>query len=453
QPFKSHHQALQKARSWGFKINEHSQKVAALSEVNAFLRYWDVHRHDLLYETDGVVLKVDELSLQRELGFTAKSPRWAIAYKFKPTSVSTPLLSISYQVGRTGAITPVANLSPVQLAGTTVRRATLHNADQITKLDLHEGDHVFVEKGGEIIPKITSVDLSKRKQGAKIIRYISKCPECGSGLLRKEGEAQHYCPNESKCLPQLRGKVEHFIGRRAMNIDSLGEGKVELLFAHDLISSVADLYQLHPDQLLGLSKDIVDEDTGKIRKVRLQEKSVQKIMEGIHNSLQVPFERVLFAIGIRYVGETVAKKLARHFGSMDALMKASEEQLMEADEVGEKIAKSVISFFSDSHNREVVKKLERAGLQMRAAIQPSTGSSELLKGMTFVVSGVFSGYGRDEIKSVIEQNGGKVSGSVSSKTSCLLAGEDAGPSKLDKANQLGVKVIDEKEFDKMIGKI
>ncbi|MFM2206075.1 MAG: hypothetical protein RL213_50 [Bacteroidota bacterium] len=449
-PFKSHYDLLRKAAEWGFKVNDHMKRVKSIGEVHDFLMHWDHARRKLPYDTDGVVVKVDELALQQELGFTAKSPRWAIAYKFKPESVSTPLLSVSYQVGRTGAITPVANLAPVQLAGTTVRRATLHNADQIEKLGLHEGDHVFVEKGGEIIPKITAVDIPKRRKGAAAIHYIRKCPECGTALIRKEGEALHYCPNESGCPPQIKGRVEHFIGRRAMDIDSLGEGKVEILFDHDLIRSAADLYSLEHDSLLGLSKEFIDEQSGKTRKVSFQEKSVKKILDGIHASRQVPFERVLFAIGIRYVGETVAKKLARHFGSMERLMNAGKEELMQAEEVGEKIADSILEYFKDPGNRRFVKDLEAAGLQFRSKADEEK-VSDRLAGKTIVVSGVFVHYGRDEIKKVIESHGGKASGSVSSKTSFLLAGDEAGPSKLEKATQLKVPVVSEEEFRKMIG--
>ncbi|MEY4595222.1 MAG: hypothetical protein RIQ47_1632 [Bacteroidota bacterium] len=448
--FKTHFESLEKARSWGFKVNEHSIVASSLKEIHTFLEKWDVARHKLPYDTDGVVLKVNSVAMQRELGFTAKSPRWAIAYKFKPASVSTPLLAITYQVGRTGAITPVANLAPVQLAGTTVRRATLHNADQIEKLDLHEGDYVFVEKGGEIIPKITAVDLPKRTKGAAAFKYITKCPECGTRLIRKEGEAQHYCTNETGCPPQIKGRIEHFIGRRAMNIDSLGEGKVELLFDQGLINSPADLYHLKHDQLLGLTKEMPDEETGKVRKVSFQEKSVQKILNGIQSSLQVPFERVLYAIGIRYVGETVAKKLARHFGSMDKLMAATPEQLVEAEEIGDKIAASIVHFFSDAANRKLIRELEKAGVQLSSEKEEQQ-ISDKLAGKTFVVSGVFQHFGRDEIKSVIEQHGGKVSGSVSAKTSFLLAGDEAGPSKLEKAAKMNVQVISEEEFQRMIG--
>ncbi len=448
--FESHFESLQKLKSWGFKVNEYSQLVDSLEEVINFLGQWDSKRHALSYDTDGVVVKVDSIKWQKELGFTAKSPRWAIAYKFKAASVSTPLLSITYQVGRTGAVTPVAQLHPVQLAGTTVRRATLHNADQIIKLDLHEGDHVFVEKGGEIIPKITAVDPSCRKKDALPYHYISKCPECGTPLVRTEGEVLHYCPNEMGCPPQIKGRIEHFIARRAMDINSLGEGKVELLFDHGLVHTPADLYHLKHDQLLGLTKEITDEETGKIRKVSFQEKSVDKILKGIKASLEIPFERVLYAIGIRYVGETVAKKLARHFGSMDRLMIADAEQLMQAEEIGEKIADSIVQYFQNQANVALIADMKKSGVRMESEVA-NEQLSDRLSGKTIVVSGVFTYFGRDEIKSVIEQHGGKVSGSVSAKTSFLLAGEEAGPSKLEKAKQLKVPVLSEQEFKNIIG--
>lgn len=446
----SHFESLQKLKLWGFKVNEHTACAGSLEQVKDYLHRWDQERHQLPYDTDGVVIKVNDFAWQRELGFTAKSPRWAIAYKFKAASVSTRLISISYQVGRTGAITPVANLAPVELAGTTVRRATLHNADQIAKLDLHQGDHVFVEKGGEIIPKITAVDMAHRDPSSPAYRYIRKCPACGHELVRQEGEAQHYCPNESDCPPQLKGKIEHFISRRAMNIDSLGEGKVELLFDHGLIRQAADLYGLTTQDLLGLSKEYVDEDSGKVRKVSFQEKTVEKILQGIEQSKKVPFERVLYAIGIRYVGETVAKKLARHFGSMERLMAADREQLLQAEEIGEKIADSILHHFQQPSVKAMIRSLEKAGLQFTGEMAHGAVSQKLA-GKSFVVSGVFTGYGRDEIKDVIEQNGGKVSGSVSSKTSYLLTGDEPGPSKVEKAKQLGVTIITEQEFDRLIG--
>lgn len=448
--FRTHDEALQHASEMGFKVNEHYKVCRNLDQVLSFIHAWDSRRFKLPYDTDGVVIKVNDLAYQRELGFTAKSPRWAIAYKFKPENVSTALLSIDYQVGRTGAVTPVANLAPVQLAGTTVRRATLHNADQIAKLDLHIGDHVFVEKGGEIIPKITGVDLKKRPKDATAIRFIRKCPECGETLLRREGEVQHFCPNEEGCPPQIKGKIEHFISRRAMDIDSLGEGKVELLFDKGLIREPADLYNLEAGQLLGLEKTLPAENGEKSRVIRLQEKSVQKILQGIAASREVPFERVLYAIGIRYVGETVAKKLAQHFKSMDALSGAGKEELMQAEEIGEKIAESVHDFFRNRRHLRQIDALKKAGLKMTADTRGKSPISEKLAGSSFVVSGVFEHYERDALKELIERHGGKVQSGVSSKTTYLLAGSEAGPSKLEKAERLKVKIIDELEFQRMI---
>jgi DNA ligase (NAD+) len=394
-PFTSHEQSLKKATEWGFKVSDHSKICRKPEDVLEYIHHWDKARHKLPYDTDGVVIKVNNYAQQRELGFTAKSPRWAISYKFKAESVSTPLLSISFQVGRTGAITPVANLKPVQLAGTTVKRASLHNADQIEKLDIRVGDTVFVEKGGEIIPKITAVDRKKRPANAKPVKYINACPECGATLTRKEGEAQHYCPNELGCPPQIKGRIEHFIHRRAMDIDSLGEGKVEMLFENDLIKTPADLYKLKHKDLIGLTKTFEGEGE-KAKKISLQEKSVQKILAGIEKSKEVPFERVLFALGIRYVGETIAMKLARHFKNIDALMKATAEELQQAEEIGERIAESIIAFFKESRNRKVVEDLRKQGLQMQ--LDESTIAKPLsnkLQGMWFVVSGVFSIFRRD----------------------------------------------------------
>ncbi|MCX6291740.1 MAG: NAD-dependent DNA ligase LigA [Bacteroidetes bacterium] len=449
--FKTHEESLKKAKEWGFKVSDHYKLCKSMDEVMKYLLHWDKARHDLPYETDGVVIKINSLRQQRDLGFTAKSPRWAIAYKFKSESVSTQLLSISYQVGRTGAITPVANLHPVLLAGTTVKRATLHNADQIEKLDLRIGDFVFVEKGGEIIPKITEVDLKRRDKNSKPVRYISKCPECGTALVRKEGESLHYCTNELGCPPQIKGRIQHFISRRAMDIDSLGEGKVEMLYDHGLIKTPADLYWLSHQQMLGLEKIIEGEEGEKSKKISLQEKSVQKILAGIEASKEIPFERVLYAIGIRYVGETVAKKLAFHFKSMDAISIATEEELMHAEEIGEKIAESIVDFFKEKRNRKLVEELKEAGLKMKLSADsiPEKISSKL-NGLSFVVSGVFSDFSRDEIKQVIEQHGGKNQSGVSAKTDYLLAGDEAGPSKLEKAKKLNVKVMDEKEFLKLI---
>lgn len=447
----SHFASLKKLKQWGFKISEHVKLCKSMDEVFEYINHWEKARTKLPFEIDGIVIKINSYEEQRLLGFTAKSPRWAISYKYKAESVSTKLLSVSYQVGRTGAITPVANLQPVFLAGTTVKRASLHNADQIEKLDLHLGDFVFVEKGGEIIPKITAVDLKKRDRNSKKIRYIDKCPECGTALVRKAGEANHYCPNEMGCPPQIKGKIEHFISRKAMNIDSLGEGKVEMLFDNELIRTPADLYRLHHKQLLGLEKIIDNEEGEKPKRVSLQEKSVQKILAGIEASKEVPFERVLYAIGIRYVGETVAKKLALHFKNLDAIANATVDELVQAEEIGEKIAESVADFFSDKKNLKMVEKLREAGLKMEISESsvPKKVSSKL-DGLAFVVSGVFANFSRDGIKDVIEQNGGKNQSGVSAKTNFLLAGDEAGPSKLEKAKKLNVKIIDEKEFQKMI---
>jgi DNA ligase (NAD+) len=450
-PFETHFSSLQNLRHWGFKVSDHTKQVKDINQVISFLAQWEHKRFELDYDTDGVVIKVNSFSTQEELGFTAKSPRWAIAYKYKSESVSTELLSVSYQVGRTGAITPVANLAPVQLAGTTVRRATLHNADQMEKLDLHTGDWVFVEKGGEIIPKITAVDLQKRKPGSKLIKYITECPECGSELYRNELEALHYCPNSLACPPQIKGRIEHFISRRAMNIDSLGEGKVELLFEKGLIKTPADLYKLRESDLLGLEKVTIHEGESKARKVSLRSKSVEKILTGIQESLKVPFERVLYAVGIRYVGETVAKKLARHFRSMDALRQANYDELTGAEEVGEKIAHSILDFFKNPRNNKLIDELKTAGLQLEYSGSPAASRlSDRLTGKSFVVSGTFSNFSRDELKLLIEQHGGKNLSGVSSKTSFMIAGEDSGPSKLEKAEKLGVPVISENDFLKMI---
>ena len=376
-----------------------------------------------------------------------------MAYKYKSESVSTELLSVSYQVGRTGAITPVANLAPVQLAGTTVRRATLHNADQIEKLDLHEGDFVFVEKGGEIIPKITEVDLSKRKKTAKPIHYIDKCPECGTKLERNEAEVLHYCPNNLGCPPQIKGRIDHFISRRAMNIDSLGEGKIEMLYDHKLIKTPADLYNLKESDILGLEKVIEPEEGGKTKKISLQKKSVDNILKGIEESKKVPFERVLYAIGIRYVGETVAKKLAKQFRNMDAIIQAPVEDLVKADEIGEKIAQSIVDYFKQTRNVKIVDELKAAGLQMEFSGEATLERlSNSLEGKAFVVSGVFSNFSRDELKALIEQHGGKNLSGISSKTNFMIAGEDSGPSKLEKARMLNVAVISENDFLQMIGK-
>mgnify|MGYP000132282100 CR=1 FL=1 len=438
-PFKGHFEAVETALDWGFKAptpkNRLIEKTDSIAGIMDFIHYWDEHREDLPFEIDGVVIKVNDYGIQKKLGFTAKSPRWAIAFKFKTERVETQLESVTYQVGRTGAITPVANLKPVQLGGTTVKRASLHNADQIEKLDLHEGDYVFVEKGGEIIPKIVGVNLEKRPSIAVKLIYISACPECGSELIRREGEAQHFCPNEKGCSPQIKGRIEHFISRKAMNIEGLGAETVDMLVEKNMISNYADLYELTYDQVLQMD--------------RMAEKSAENLISGINASREVPFERVLFALGIRYVGETVAKKLAKYFKNMDALMSANYDDLVSVDEIGERIAISIQQFFLDDHNKSLVERLRSYGLQFE--LKEKEGASNVLEGKTFVVSGVFNAFSRDEIKEVIEMNGGKNVSSVSSKTDYLLAGDGMGPSKLKKATDLGVKILSEDEFIKMIG--
>ena len=423
---------LENARHWGFKVPSDAKLCHSIDEVMEFVNYWDVHRHGLPYETDGVVVKVNNLLNQEELGYTAKSPRWAIAYKFKAEQATTILEKITYQVGRTGAITPVANLKPVLLAGTTVKRASLHNADQIAKLDIREGDTVYVEKGGEIIPKITAVDLSKRPKDSSPTIYITECPECGTRLIRKQGEAQHFCPNDSGCPPQITGRIQHFISRKAMDIEGLGGETVELLYKEGLIKSYADLYELKKEDVLPLE--------------RMAEKSAENLIKGIAASVEVPFERVLFALGIRYVGETVAKKLAKSFKNIDALINADMEVLVGIDEIGERIAESVVEFFKEEENKDIVERLKTYGLQFSLSEEQLLNQTELLKGSTFVISGVFETVSRPELKKLIEDNGGKVSSSISSKTSFLVAGANMGPSKRAKAENLGVPIISEAEF-------
>ena len=417
-------EVLQTAKKLGFKVPDTARVCANMGEVLEFLEYWDAQRHELPYETDGVVIKVNEVHHQEELGYTSKSPRWAMAYKFKSEQALTRLKEITYQVGRTGAITPVANLEPVLLAGTTVKRASLHNADQIAKLDVREGDMVYVEKGGEIIPKITGVDLSQRPPDSIATQYIKECPECGTPLRRKEGEAVHFCPNDTGCPPQIKGRIQHYISRKAMDIEGMGGETVELLFEEGLIHNYADLYTLTREELLPLE--------------RMAEKSVSNLLAGIEASKAVPFEKVLYALGIRYVGETVAKKLARSHRSLDALLQASVEELMGVDEIGERIARSVVEFFSNPVKRELVERLRGYGIQLAVSKEAMVGQSELLAGKTFVVSGVFETLGRNELKKLIEDNGGKVASSVSSKTSYLVAGDKMGPSKRNKAEQMGV---------------
>ncbi|MFY7988247.1 MAG: NAD-dependent DNA ligase LigA [Flavobacterium sp.] len=432
-PFKTQYEGLQKARDWGFKVPSQSKLAKNLNEVFEYINYWDKHRHDLPYETDGVVIKVNNLQHQEELGYTAKSPRWAMAYKFKAEQVTTKLNSISYQVGRTGAITPVANLEPVQLAGTIVKRASLHNADQIEKLDIRIGDEVFVEKGGEIIPKIIAV--AQRGNQPEPTKYITHCPECQTELVRNEGEANHFCPNFYGCPPQIIGRIQHFITRKAMDIDGLGGETVALLYNAGLIMNYADLYELKKEQIIPLE--------------RMAEKSAENLINGIEKSKAIPFERVLYALGIRYVGETVAKKLAKHYKSIDAIAHANIMDLILVDEIGDKIAQSVVQFFENQENIRIIERLKLYGVQLESG-EESAMVSDKLKGKIFVVSGVFELFSRDELKKAIEDNGGKVGSSISSKTDYVIAGDNMGPSKLDKANQLKIPIISEVDFKNMI---
>ena len=434
-PANGHYENLMEARSWGFKISEGMRKVHTVDEILDFINYWDSERKNLPVATDGIVLKVNSLIQQRSLGYTAKSPRWAIAYKFKAERQCTRLLEVTYQVGRTGAVTPVANMEPVQLAGTTVRRATLNNEDFIKSFDLHIGDYVYVEKGGEIIPKIVGVDIDKRPIIAQPVTFIKRCPECGTPLVRYEGEAAWYCPNDSNCPPQMKGKIEHFIARKAMNIDSLGPETVDEYYRRGLIHNVADLYDIDVQQINGDGS---------------RTKSAQKIVNAIQSSKSVPFERVVFALGIRFVGETSARLLARHFKSMDALMQATTDDLMQLEGIGLVMANSIVDFFHNEENRRIVERLRGYGLQFTVNMQQMEGQTDRLAGMTIVISGVFAMHSRDEYKQMIEMHGGKNVGSISGKTSFVLAGENMGPSKLKKAQDLGVRVINEEEFLKMI---
>ena len=430
-----HYENLTRAKAWGFKISEGMRKVKTLQEIYDFINYWDTERKNLPVATDGIVLKVNSLRQQRALGYTAKSPRWAIAYKFKAERECTRLNEVTYQVGRTGQITPVANMEPVQLAGTTVRRATLNNEDFIRSLDLHEGDYVFVEKGGEIIPKIVGVDTSRRDTQAQPVQFISHCPECGAELVRYEGEAAHYCPNDAGCPPQIKGRIEHFISRKAMNIDSLGPETVDEYYRRGLIRNVADLYDIRVEQINGDGS---------------RQKSAQKIVDGIAASRQVPFERVVFALGIRFVGETSARLLARKFKNIDALSSATLQQLTDVDGIGEVIAKSVITYFANPVNREIVSRLRGYGLQMSLSEEQIQSAGNKLEGKSIVISGVFARHSRDEYKRIIEENGGKNVGSISGKTSFILAGDNMGPAKLQKAEKLGVPIVDEETFLSMI---
>ena len=434
-PADGHYENLQAAASWGFKISQGMRKVKTLQEVYDFIRYWDTERKNLPVATDGIVLKVNSLRQQRALGYTAKSPRWAIAYKFKAERACTRLNEVTYQVGRTGAVTPVANMDPVQLAGTTVKRATLNNEDFIRSFDLHIGDYVYVEKGGEIIPKIVGVDLDQRPIIAQPVQFITHCPECGAKLVRYEGEAAHYCPNDAGCPPQIKGRIEHFISRKAMNIDSLGPETVDDYYRHGLIHNFADLYDIDVQQINGDGS---------------RTKSAMKIVNGIKNSTNVPFERVVYALGIRFVGETSARLLARHFKTMDALMNASMEELQEVEGIGEVMAKSIISYFHDEKNHQIVERLRGYGLQFALSTLNAPVSTKL-EGRSIVISGVFAQHSRDEYKMMIEQHGGKNVGSISNKTSFILAGENMGPSKLQKAEKLGIPIVNEEEFLEMIG--
>ena len=434
-PFKNHIENLEAARSWGFKVSEYMTLCRGAAEVIAYINHWDEARKSLPYPTDGVVIKVNDFNLRSKLGFTAKSPRWAVAYKFKAESALTTLLSVDFQVGRTGAITPVANLEPVLLAGTTVKRATLHNAEQISALDIRIGDKVYVEKGGEIIPKITEVELSERTADSRPFEYIDHCPECGAELVRYEGEAKHYCPNQSGCRPQIIGRIIHFIRRKAMDIDGLGNETVELLFENGLIGNIADIYTLRANDLAVLP--------------RLGEKSADNIISSIERSKSVPFARVLFGLGIRFVGETTAKYLAAHFKSIDAVIAADKVSLMESDEVGEKIADAIIDYFADPANIEIIERLKEAGLQFEA--EQSVRHSDTLEGKNIVISGKFINHSREELKAMIEAHGGKNQSGVNANTDFIVAGENMGPAKLQKAEKLGVKILSESEFIELIG--
>lgn len=454
-PFASHAEAMQAAASWGFKtplaFPRYFELASSVQGIMEFISYWDQQRHQLPFDIDGIVIKLNTYADQNELGLTAKSPRWAIAYKFKAESVSTPLLGLSYQVGRTGAITPVAHLQPVVLAGTTVKRASVHNADQIKKLDLAIGDYVFVEKGGEIIPKITGVDTSIERPNRVPVVFIQQCPECGAELVRQEGEAQHYCPNEDGCAPQRIGKIEHFVSRKAMNVEGLGAETVTGLYRAGLLQNYADIYALAPERLIGIEFVVGEDDDAKKRS--LQKKSVENLMAGIEQSKSVPFERVLFALGIRFVGETVAKKLAKAFRSMEALAQADMQALLAVEEVGEKIAASVLDWLEKSEHRQWIDRLRQAGVQLEVDPSEQTAAeSDVLAGKSVVVSGVFEHFSRDGIKASVEANGGQIVGSISKKTSLVIAGDKMGPEKKKKAEDLGIEILSEQEYLRRIGK-
>lgn len=444
-PGNTHYERLQLLGDWGFKPPQVCHKSNSLEDIFDFIKIWDVKRKELPFDIDGIVIKVNSFAQQQQIGYTAKNPRWAIAYKFKAERVSTPLLSVDFQVGRTGIVTPVANLQPVQLAGTTVKRATLNNKDFIDAFDIYEKDSLFVEKGGEIIPKIVGVDLPKRIAGTQKVKFITHCPECGALLEQQDGESGIYCPNELHCPPQIKGRLEHFISRKAMNIDSLGEGKIDLLFEKGLLRNIADLYQLTYEQLFGLEKQLVGTDDKPGRLISFREKTVENILAGIEKSKTIPFERVLFAAGIRFVGETTAKKIVRHFGTIDHISNATKEQLLQVDDVGEKVAESIIGYFNKAENLEIILRLKEAGLQFEANHEESKQLSGKLSGKTVVVSGIFS-IPRDEMKTLIEQHGGKISSSISKNTSFVLAGDKMGPEKKIKAEKLGIPILSEEEI-------
>lgn len=449
--FLTHYDSLKEAETWGLQINDAAKVCKSMDEVWAFIKYWDKERKKLSFEIDGVVVKVNSYQLQHELGFTAKNPRWAIAYKFETERAATKLLSVSFQVGRTGAVTPVANLEPVLLLGTTVKRASLHNQDIINELDIRVGDTVFVEKGGEIIPKIIEVDMDMRPLDSKPLEFITHCPECGTALIRKEGEAANYCPNEEGCPPQIKGKMVHFVARKALDIDSMGEETIDLLWEKGLIKNVADFYTLKYEDMLGLMKISIDEEAGTKKNIRLLDKSVTNILAGVEASKNTPFERVLFGLGIRFVGETVAKKLAKYFKTLDAITAASFEELIALDEIGDRIAESIIQWFANPQHLEIIEKLKAAGLHLSVNESNQVEIDNKLEGKSFVVSGVFTKFSRDELKETIEKFGGKNVGSISSKTDFVLAGENMGPVKLQKATDLGIKIISEEDFLEMIG--
>lgn len=446
--FQTHEDSLDFLEKAGFNVSRTYQKCSNIDEVLGYIQQWDQERHKLSVETDGIVIKVNDLNQQAELGFTAKNPRWAISYKFQSESAESILKDITYQVGRTGSITPVAELTPVLLAGTTVKRASLHNANEIERLDIRIGDTVHVEKGGEIIPKITQVALSKRPSTAKRVSYITHCPECKTELVRQEGEASHYCPNVDGCPPQVLGRIEHFISRNAMKIESLGPRTIKGFLDKGVIKDVAGLYQLSFDQINNLQFEEVDDATGEISKRSIKEKSAKNIIESIEKSKEIPFERMLFGLGIRYVGKTVAEKLAEYFGSMDKIMLASAEEMLEVPEIGSRIAESLVSFFTIDENVQMIESLKNSGLKF--AMEKKEGAGEKFKGLTFVVSGVFDGYGREELKEIIKQQGGKVGSSISSKTNYLVAGENMGPAKKEKADSLGINILDESSFKELL---